>query len=205
MRDTHERTRARGITRGVTRCTGWRLVRHVAGIAAAATLTAGCGDQARLVAPADVPDAHRSSPQVAAGIDVGGSWVWREGVVSIMPREIAPFLGIEPEGTVTHVRCTNHGTLTLAQDGSTVTGAATQTSACRTRGGQQFSPFPPVLTVTDGRIAGRSLHFSFGGCPYHAVARLVDGVAVELTGGGTCPVDVHPALLNTVSWTAVRS
>jgi hypothetical protein len=183
-----------------------RVMRSVAMCVAAVTLLAGCGDQAGLVAPAAVHDAGGSGAALAAGaVDVSGSWNWREEVVSVMPREIALLIGLEPEGRVTHVTCTDFGTMTLVQTGSTVTGTATQTSVCRTRGGQQFSPFPPELAITDGRLAGRSLHFDFSGCAYHAVATLAGGVAVRLEGTGICPVELHPALLKTVTWEAVRT
>jgi hypothetical protein len=188
-----ERTRTHESTRRLTAC------------AVAATLLAGCGDQGPLVAPTDLRETTRPVAAVAAGaIDVSGSWSWREEVVSVMPREIALILGLTPEGTVTHVTCTDFGAMTLVQTGSTFGGTATQTSICRTRGGQQFSPFPPELAITDGRIAGRSLHFDFGGCAYHAVATPAGGAAVRLEGTGICPVDLHPALLKTVTWDAVR-
>jgi hypothetical protein len=181
------------------------LWRRPAVYAAVATLLASCGDPARVVAPADIRGVGAPLASVAAGvIDVGGAWSWHEEVVSIMPREIALLIGLEPEGNVTHVTCTDFGAMTLAQTGATFTGTATQTSLCRTRGGQQFSPFPPELAITDGRIAGRSLHFDFGGCAYHAVAAPAGGVAVRLEGTGICPVDLHPALLKTVTWDAVR-
>jgi hypothetical protein len=180
--------------------------RRLTACAVAATLLAGCGDRGPLVAPADLRATTGPVAAVAAGaIDVSGSWSWHEDVVSVMPREIALVLGLTPEGTVTHVTCTDFGTMTVTQTGSTFTGTATQTSVCRTRGGQQFSPFPPDLTVTDGRVVGRSLQFSFGGCPYHAVATLAGGGAVLLEGTGACAVDLHPALLKTVTWEAVRT
>jgi hypothetical protein len=189
------------------RISALRHTRRLTTGVAVATLLAGCGDPARLVAPAAVRGTGRPLTSVASGtVDVSGAWQWREEVVSLMPREIALLIGLTPEGTVTHVTCTDQGTMTLVQTGSTFTGAVTQTSLCRTRGGQEFSAFPPELAVTDGRVEGRSLRFSFGGCPYHAVATLAgDGVAVQLKGTGVCPVELRPALLKTVTWEAART
>jgi hypothetical protein len=187
------------------RSTALRITQRLAMGVAAATLLAGCGDPARLVAPADVLDAGAPLATVAAlPVDVSGSWSWQEELVSVMPQEIAILIGLQPEGTVTHVTCTDYGTITLVQSGSTFAGTATQTSVCQTRGGQQFSPFPPEVDITNGRINGQSLHFDFGGCPYDAVATPAGGEALRLEGTGMCPVDLRPALLKTVTFEAVR-
>lgn len=147
----------------------------------------------------------RSNAQDAA-IDISGTWTWSETVTTIIPPLIAGFIGITPEGPVTQATCSDFGTFNLVQTGNTFAGTATQTSACITKGGQEYTPpFPPTLDIVDGRIAGQGIEFSFSGeCPYHGVISLSGGTAVQLRGTGKCEIMLHPALLKTVSWQATR-
>jgi hypothetical protein len=173
----------------------------------AALSVAGCASD--VVSPPPSALAPRVTASARGGapvIDLSGTWVWSETVTTIIPPFIASILGITPEGPVTHATCYDAGILTLVQSGRTFVGTATQTATCTTRGGQQYQPpFPSTLEVLDGRIDGRSLEFTFSGdCPYHGSASLAGGVVVGIGGTGKCAVDLHPALLKTVTWQATR-
>lgn len=141
-----------------------------------------------------------------ASIDLSGTWSWSETVTTIIPPLIAGIIGIVPEGPVTSATCYDSGTFSLVQTGNTFAGTATQTTACITKGGQQYAaPFPPTLDILDGHIRGQSIDFLFGeGCPYRGTISLSEGVAVQIGGTGKCEIALHPALLKTVSWQATR-
>jgi hypothetical protein len=176
---------------------------------AVAVLGAACdvSDATAPTAPSPVSLTMRAATVHSEAIDISGSWTWSDIVTTTFPAEIAEILGIQAEGAVTHATCEAGGTMSIAQTGDTFQGTATQASRCTTRGGQQIvSPFPPTIEIVDGRIAGRSLHFLFGGqeCPFQAVVSVSDGVAVALEGTGKCAPEVHPGLLKSVNWRAAR-
>ena len=92
-------------------------------------------------------------------------------VLDLRPEAVALF-GIEPEGRITHLRCSAWGQLGITQTGSDFTGTAIQTSWCVTAGGNAFDPsqaFPSSLSM-EGHVQGRSLSFTVTTgvfpCPY---------------------------------------
>jgi hypothetical protein len=168
--------------------------------------------------------AQASGAAAQSAPDLGGSWNWSNEEVIRMPEFLVPMLGITPEGPNTLARCKAAGTMTLVQTGAEFSGTAMKTfDACQTKGGQSFQRPASPHFVEDGRISGKSAHFSFSTpivtpCPHHAVISAVqDGVALALSGTGHCftpghPRSESPLALNpppggtstTVSWEAWR-
>lgn len=205
-----------------------RRTRGVAALLAIGFL-ASCSSE-DLTGVADRAGANPSEVTGASLADISGEWNWRNEEILSFPPFIAAMLGVVPEGPEGHntrARCESAGTMTLVQSGDTFTGTATKTfNDCETKGGQSFNQPGAFLLISDGRITGRSLQFSFTGsvtvtpCPHHAVVSAVDnGVAVALSGTGRCILPDHPqsespfqqdpqtdkgGLSKTLSWEAVR-
>lgn len=172
-------------------------------------------------------DAHPPQVTAASVVDVSGAWNWNDVSQLTMPVFVAELTGIEAEGPITHAQCEANGTMTLFQTGSSFSGTAmTDFQQCVTRGGQDFSSPDAGLpkAVSNGRITGASVHFSFSNflitpCPHHAViSEVQDGVAVALSGTGRCVLPGHPqsespveadpppgGTSKTLRWEAVRS
>jgi hypothetical protein len=131
--------------------------------------------------------------------DLSGAWNWSNVEVIRMPEFLVLMLGLTPEGPNTLTRCKAAGTMTLVQTGAEFSGTAMKTfDACQTKGGQSFQRPDSPHFVEDGRISGKSAHFSFSAaivspCPHRAVISAVqDGVALALSGTGHCFVPGHP-------------
>lgn len=131
--------------------------------------------------------------------DLSGAWNWSNEELIRMPESLVLMLDLTPEGPNTLTRCKAAGTMTLVQTGAEFSGTAMKTfDACQTKGGQSFERPNLPHFIEDGRISGKSAHFSFSApivtpCPHHAVISTVqDGVAVALGGTGHCFVPGHP-------------
>lgn len=131
--------------------------------------------------------------------DVSGAWLWSNAEEVSFPRFLAMLLGVVPEGDLTHGRCESAGSMTLNQAGATFDGTAMRLlNSCITEGGQPFSQPGTAFDITDGRITGASIRFSFASetvtpCPHHArITALHDGAAVALSGKGRCILPGHP-------------
>jgi hypothetical protein len=157
-----------------------------------ATVLAAC--DAPTTGPAEPPAAPSLQAALSAA-DLGGSWTYERELIITAPPWVAELIfGVQPEGSVTRLRCEDTGTLVLNPDGAaTFTGSATkQAGSCTTAGGQtSISGFPDILVV-DGIVRGQSVRFTwledgFLVCPYHAV---VSGDAMN--GTGRCVVPGHP-------------
>ncbi len=148
----------------------------------------------------DGPDVALSQHGSAASlVDVSGAWTWTSVEVLRMPTHVAAMVGIDPEGPNTHARCESAGSMTLAQTGAAFEGTATrEANACLTRGGQSFQQPGVALWVSDGRITGGSVRFSFATatvtpCPHQAVISSEEGgLATALRGRGRCVIPGHP-------------
>lgn len=176
----------------------------------------------------DITGTVSSEPAVAvvaaAVPDLGGEWRWTSVEKVSMPPFLAMLLGIVPEGDLTHARCESGGTMTLLQNDGSFAGTAQKLSnECTTEGGQAFNQPETRFVVTDGRVDGRSVRFSFGTatvapCPHRAVIAELEGdTPIALTGNGRCFLPGHPLSESsapagpppsgesrTVSWRAVR-
>jgi hypothetical protein len=167
-----------------------RTVLLVIGILALAGVSAGCDADVSRPAPAD--GVHMRHADVAV-IDVDGSWRFeRELKLTVPPWAAELVFGIAPEGNVTHIRCESGGSMAIDQDGSTFTGMASYSGACRTAGGQVFTTSRPAIVIAAGVVRGRSIEFvwvedGFLNCPHHAVVSSDD-----LSGTGRCVVPGHP-------------
>lgn len=188
----------------------------------------GCSDHSPTSLGSFGPEVVESPAVTASSAgppaDVSGEWTWSSVERLKMPPFVAIAVGVVPEGKNTHARCESAGTLELTQSGSTFAGTAEkQFNACMTRGGQgPFQQPQSDFFVEDGRITGSSAHFSFASatvrpCPHTAVITEVSGgVALELSGTGTCFLPNHPqsespndlpppaATTKTLSWEAHR-
>jgi hypothetical protein len=100
----------------------------------------------------------------------------------------------------------------MAQSGGDFSGFATQSSWCKTRGGQSAAtpPFPPSFGVS-GTIHGHVVSFStdVGGgidCSYRGVVRERSGEAVAVTASGGCdvPAPFEPTVSKSVSFDMYR-
>jgi hypothetical protein len=147
-------------------------------------------------AESEILEASKAAQSVP---DLSGAWNWSNEEVIRMPEFLVLMLGLAPEGPNTLTRCTAAGTMTLVQTGAEFSGTAMKTfDACQTKGGQSFERPDLPHFIEDGRISGKSAHFSFSApvvtpCPHHAVISAVqDGVAVALDGTGHCFVPGHP-------------
>jgi hypothetical protein len=127
-------------------------------------------------------------------LELAGVWNWSETTEIKATAPAAAFFGLTPEGPITHIACTSSGELTVAQNGADFTGAATQSSLCRTQGGVVFDPFPlfPDAWTMGGTLTGRSISFTVetGGfpCHYRGSARVNGGTVEELRATGGCDV-----------------
>jgi hypothetical protein len=187
----------------------------------ACTMTPDGGEPQSLTALA--PTAP-SAVQPGSPPDLSGSWNWSNVEVLRMPSFVAIMVGIKPEGLNTQARCESAGTMTLVQTGASFSGSAARTfNACETKGGQFFQQPGTAFQISDGRITGSSIHFSFSSpfvspCPHRATISAVEGgIAGALNGTGGCILPGHPqsespVQLNpppggtsqTIAWTATR-
>ena len=166
-------------------------------------LLAACSETS--LSPPTVPALSSPPPAVteddataaSAPANIGGTWQWQQSTRFSVPPLEAGFLGIVPEGSMTHVTCQSGGTLTIIQStASMFAGSATQSSSCRTHGGFVFNPvpvpFPAALDVANGEVMGRHFTFDFiaygAACPQTGAIRIENGQAVELHGTGDCPL-----------------
>lgn len=84
------------------------------------------------------------------------------------------------------------------QTGASFGGTAERlANACMTEGGQPFNQPGTSFAITDGRVTGGSVHFSFAAppatpCPHHAVISLGTDGALTLSGAGRCILTGHP-------------
>lgn len=167
-----------------------------------AALLAGCSDRGPVgIEPgsAESQSQARASKAAQPVPDLSGAWNWSNEEVIRMPEFLVLMLDLTPEGPNTLTRCNAAGTMTLVQTGAEFSGTAMKMfDACQTKGGQSFQRPDLPHFIEDGRISGRSAHFSFSApivtpCPHHAVISAAqDGVAVALSGTGHCFVPGHP-------------
>jgi len=146
--------------------------------------------------------------------NVEGAWRWEERTFIVLPGEIAmPFFGVaNSEGPVMILFCVSQGDMTLTQNGNDFSGFATQSSWCRTLGGQSAAtpPFPPGFGVS-GTIQGHRVSFSadVGGgidCAYNGVVQawLGDAFAVNASGGCDVPAPFKPNVSKSLSFDMYR-
>jgi hypothetical protein len=159
----------------------------------------GCADG--LLTPDTPAHATRAvfnhAPEAAPNVS---EWWNVAGVVQLtVPPWVAQLvLGIEPEGPVTHIRCTFAGTMYLEQSGATFTGKQErEPNRCVTRGGREFEEPTGDVAVVDGRIRGRSVSFVLMSgplaCPQRGViSEIHDGEAHRMSGTARCIVPGHP-------------
>lgn len=129
--------------------------------------------------------------------DLSGSWAFARELKITAPAWVAELVfGVEPEGNVTHIRCTDTGAMALQPDGAGFSGTAWRLEGtCETAGGQVFPQSQSLIQIAGGTVRGRSVHFDwvedgFLRCPYHAV---LSGDGPErLAGTGRCIVPGHP-------------
>jgi hypothetical protein len=127
--------------------------------------------------------------------DVDGSWAWQERAVLVLPGPAAQFAFQIPEseGPVMRIYCESEGLLTISQSGDTFTGTATQSSSCRTQGGQAVGvvPFPPGFEFS-GSISGQSIRINTAdlilgiSCDYRGSLQVDGGLAITLKAAGNC-------------------
>lgn len=183
---------------------------------------AGCSE-GEFTGPNGETEASLSASS-APVVDLGGAWNWSNVEALTFPPHVALMLGIAPEGEVTQARCESAGSMTLDQTGASFEGLANKSlNSCETRGGQSFTQPGTVFQIADGRVQGRSAHFSFHSfgvrpCPHQVVVEdAAGGTATALSGTGRCflpghpqsesPVDLPPppgGTSKTLSWQAVR-
>ena len=192
----------------------------------AALLLAGCtmtpaGSEPQSLTT--LPPTAASAVQPGSPPDLSGAWNWSNVEVLRMPTFVAMMVGIKPEGLNTQARCESAGTMTLVQTGASFSGSAARTfNACETKGGQTFQQPGTAFQVSNGRITGSSIRFSFDSppvtpCPHQAVISAVEGgIAGALIGTGRCIVPGHPQSdsplqldpppggSKTIEWTATR-
>jgi hypothetical protein len=144
-------------------------------------------------------DGPAFSQGAGVAADVSGTWSVAGVLQLIVPEFVAEvILGIDPEGPVTHIRCTFSGTAELVQDGDTFSGTELQDpNQCVTRGGQAFQDEGGPVPIVDGRINGRNISFALDDfpvfCPQQGViSDIQDGSANRMSGTGRCIVPGHP-------------
>lgn len=146
--------------------------------------------------------------------NVEGTWRWEERTLVVLPGEIAMLVfGVaSSEGPVMILFCVSRGDMTLTQSGDDFSGFATQSSWCRTAGGQSAAttPFPPGFGVS-GRIQGHRISFSADvgsgiDCSYSGVvhAWLGDAFAVNASGGCVVPAPFEPNISKSLSFDMYR-
>lgn len=201
------------------------LTRTLFAPAVGLALLAGCSNDAITGIPHETSTEPRVSAAAHAAIQsVDGEWNWSSVEEVAFPPFLAAMLGVVPEGHLTRARCESSGPMTLQQSGTLFEGTAEKsTNICMTTGGQPFTQPATLFTITDGKLAGKTLHFSFSSatvtpCPHRAIVTAADaGVAVALSGKGRCILPGHPrsesplsldpppqGQSRTVAWEAVR-
>jgi hypothetical protein len=167
-------------------------------IVAGAGLVSACtGDTAGPTAAQHSRIPAAAAAAAAAAADLSGGWTFAREVKITAPPWVAELVfGVEPEGSVTHIRCADTGSMTLEPDGTGFSGMAWRLEGtCETAGGQVFPMAPSLIQIADGSVRGRSAHFDwvedgYLRCPYHAV--LSGGGLEHLAGTGRCIVPGHP-------------
>jgi hypothetical protein len=176
------------------------LTRTSPALVAGLSLLVACSGDEITRAPDAAPLAAPPAAVVpAATADLSGAWLWSNVEELSFPPFIALMLGIMPEGDLTRARCESSGTMTIVQTGASFDGMAEKlTNDCMTDGGQPFTQPGTTFAITDGRVTGGSIHFSFESamvapCPHQArITAVDDDAAVALSGRGRCVLPGHP-------------
>lgn len=156
------------------------------------------------------PELSPAMSFTGADLDVAGAWEWSETTVLALRAPAVALFGIAAEGPVTHLECQSSGLLSIAQNGATFSGVASQSSTCTTRDGHTFDPAPifPAAWTMAGEIAGRSIDFvvQAGGfpCSYRGSAQVRSGAVASLHANGSCAVPKELGNDHILGWTAVR-
>jgi len=99
-------------------------------------------------------------------VDIAGVWTWQESV--------------NGQGVV----CSDTGTVTLHQTGSTFTGTGRQAGSCSLAGGPPQT-FAFDFSVAGGTVSGGTVSFTVDDCPYRGDAR-----GDSLTGTVSCTMEI---------------
>lgn len=167
------------------------MYRYASVIVLTCVLAVGCADSVP-TAPSGFPGDGSAPAMPAAMSDLSGVYDFSETTEIKATPLAASFFGLVPEGPVTHISCASSGELTVVQNGADVTGVATQSSLCETKGGVVFDPFPlfPHGWEMAGTVTGRSIEFTVGvglfPCHYRGSVRASGGIADEIRATGAC-------------------
>jgi hypothetical protein len=167
--------------------------------ALAVLLLAGCTDRETLGPPSASYSVVTAGAANAATPDISGSWLQERDLFIHLAAWAAPMFGITPEGERTTLRCSLTGTAEISQNGASFTATYAEQGACTTPGGQSVQV--GGSGEMDGDISGRSISASAIGypgpveCPQRGSIRVVNGVAVEISGMANCIEPGHPRSL----------